>query len=342
MKSMKKLLILIALVLAVPVMAVHTSQISLTPTLAAASADTQFSADVMNLGKDKISEVRVRVPVEFSGLKCGTAPSGWTLAFSDAVECNYKTVANYIASNSSLAFTVTAKTASEDKNYTWEIRTRDVFDGFSLHNPVSLIDKSGPSVKNTTLTGPNGGEKWVSRTSHDITWNKADITDANLKEKPVTLEYSTDGKKWNLIAKDLENTGSYLWAVPDENSSTVKVRLSASDTAGNVASDESDDTFTVSFALPTTVLLLGEASSVDLNKDGTADFTVTLVDLTKQTAIVAFVAAKAAAQTTTTAANVTTTTVPSRGDQTTTIVIIILVLIVLYLIWKLQQTGKKK
>ncbi|MBI2076522.1 MAG: hypothetical protein HYT72_04720 [Candidatus Aenigmarchaeota archaeon] len=339
---MKKiLLLLIALSMAMPVLAVHTAKISLNPMLTAASADTQFTVNVTNLGKDRISELRVRMPVDFSGLKCGTAPSGWAVSFSDAIECNYKTVANYIMANSSLGFTVTAKTGDDDKNYTWELRTRDVFDGFSLFNPVTNIDKSGPAIKPSTLTAPNGGEKWVSRTGHDITWKGADITDANLKAKPVTLEYSTDGKKWDVIAKDLENGGSYAWTVPDANSTSVKVRLTAADSVGNAASDESDGAFTISPALPTTVLIVGDNAMIDIDKDGKTDFIVALVDITNKTAILTFTSLKPAATTTTVAAN-GTTTVPSRPDQTTTIVIVILIVIIVYLIWKLQQTGKKK
>lgn len=340
---MKKIfLLLIALFVAMPVIAVHTSKISLDPMLTAPSADTQFTLNVTNLGKDKVSEVRIRMPVDFSGLKCGVAPTGWTITFSDAIECNYKTVASYIESNSSLGFMFMAKTGSDDKNYTWEIRTRDVFDGFSLFNPVSNVDTAGPSMKPATLTVPNGGEKWVSRTSRDITWKSADITDANLKYNGIMLEYTTDGKKWELISADLENSGSYPWTLPDLNSTGVKVRLTAHDTVGNSASDASDAAFTISTALPTTVLTVGDSARIDLDKDGKNDFIVALVDVTKQTATLTFTSLIPAATTTTTASNGTTTTVPSRPDQTTTIVIVILIVIIIYLVWKLQKTGKKK
>ncbi len=338
---MNKILpVLLALVLVMPVFAVHTSKVALNPVLTGSSVETQFTINVTNLGKDRIGEARIRMPIEYSGLKCGSSPSGWTLAFSDAVECNYKTVADYMNPNSSRAFAVTAKTGSDDNNYTWEIRTKDAVDGFFILNPVTLVDKTPPAIKGSTLVSPNGGEKWISRSSQNIVWKSADITDANLKPKPITIEYSTDGKNWTLIAKDHENTGSYTWTLPDINGSNVKVRLTASDAAGNAARDESSESFAVSAPLPTTVLIEGDTLSIDVDKDGRKDFNVTLVDTTQQTAIVVFTPIKAAA--TAAPSNATTTTVPSRADQTSNIIIVVLVVIVAYLIWKLQKTGKKK
>ncbi len=61
------------------------------------------------------------------------------------------------------------------------------------------------------------------------------VTDANLAERPVFLEYQVPGKEqWAPIG---ERTGEYLatWATPNDVPATVRVRLTAIDRAGNTS-----------------------------------------------------------------------------------------------------------
>jgi len=343
-----KLLLIVLLLLAIPVLAVHTSDVSVVPQLSGASKETNFSFNITNNGKDSINEVRIRIPVEFSALKCGTAPNGWSLAYSDAIECNYKTVSNYLSTGKSLIFVITATAASKDGNYTWEVRSRDVFDGFSLHNPTSAVDATGPTIKTTTLNVPNGGEKWEVLSQYNILWSSSDIADSNLKNKPMTLEYTTDGRLWNEIAKNEENDGTYTWTVPDVKSDKARVRISVEDTLGNTASDESDSSFSIIPAVPVVAIGIGETKTLDVNKDGKNDTTIKLRSVSEDAAVllIAGIAAPSTpAPNATSNATATPAPSPEKGiltNPTVTAVVVILILIILYLIWRLNQLEKKK
>lgn len=345
----------LSMLLTIPVLAVHTSVVSVGPSLTTLSKEVSFSVNATNLGKDKISEVRTRMPLQFSSLKCGTAPNGWILAYSDAIECNYKTVLTYIDSNKSLLFVVSATTGAKDGNYTWEVRSRDVFDGFSLNYPVTAVDATAPAIKASTLKSPNGGEKWEVGRQYDILWNAGDITDNNLAGNPVTLSYATDGKTWNIITENQENDGVYTWTVPAAISDSVRVRLTAKDKAGNAASDEGDAPFSIVQPVPSITIKAGETKSIDVNKDGKNDAKITVRSVTADAAELLIVAIEAPTPAATVAPNVSTnvtvppkpvniTITPEKGvtSPAVTAVIVILVLIILYLIWRLQQLEKKK
>lgn len=339
-----KVLLIALLLFAIPALAVHTSDILIAPQLSGASAETDFSVNVTNKGKDSINEVRVRIPVEFSSLKCGEAPKGWSLAYSDAVECNYKTVASYITTDKSLLFALTVTTSAKDGNYTWEIRSRDVFDGFSLHNPITATDSKAPSIKDDTLKVPNGGEKWETSSVHDILWSSRDIADNNLLDNSITLEYTTDGKSWKTIATNEENDGAYTWMVPAV-ADNVRIRLVVEDKAGNTASDESDAPFAIVAAAPTVSIKVGESKTLDVNKDGKNDTTITVKSASKDEAELIIEGVPEAAPLP--VANVTATPAPApeKGvltNPTVTAIVVILILIILYLIWRLQHLEKKK
>jgi hypothetical protein len=111
------------------------------------------------------------------------------------------------------------------------------------------LDTVDPEVEARTLTSPNGGESWSGGSNQKITWGG--ITDANLKENPIKLEYSTDsGSSFNTISENVENDGEYLWTVPNIDSTKVRVKLTAYDLAGNEASDVSDADFEIQAAPP--------------------------------------------------------------------------------------------
>jgi hypothetical protein len=71
------------------------------------------------------------------------------------------------------------------------------------------------------LSAPNGGENWYVGTTQNITWTSTNISN-------VKLEYSTDnGQSWLLITPSTPaSTGSYSWIIPDNPSTTCKVRIS--------------------------------------------------------------------------------------------------------------------
>jgi hypothetical protein len=85
---------------------------------------------------------------------------------------------------------------------------------------------------------PNGGEIWGAGYSHDITWSGEGFLG------DVKIEYSTDnGSSWKEIIENAGNNGVYSWIVPNDTSSSCKVRVSESENASPV--DESDAAFKI-------------------------------------------------------------------------------------------------
>ncbi len=96
------------------------------------------------------------------------------------------------------------------------VRVSDVNDSTASSSSSTNFKIQG----SLTLTSPVGGEAWVVSSIHTITWNRVGSI-ANVK-----LEYSTDGGAlYAPIVASTANTGSYSWAVPDNISTTVKVRV---------------------------------------------------------------------------------------------------------------------
>ena len=116
-------------------------------------------------------------------------------------------------------------------NTTWGYGKLDIY---------ATLDHVAPSV---TVTAPNTGVAWKAGSTHAITWTATD----NAGVTAVDLAGSTDGGATypNVIATGLANSGSYSWAVPNTPGSTARVRATAHDAAGNMASDASDADFTI-------------------------------------------------------------------------------------------------
>jgi hypothetical protein len=102
---------------------------------------------------------------------------------------------------------------------------------------VGLTGEIPPTLE---VTNPNGGEVLTPGTNADILWNSYNVTGT------VFIEYSKDNfvSDVNLIAADEANDGSYTWAVPNDPSTTVKVRVSSTDDPTFIY-DVSDANFTI-------------------------------------------------------------------------------------------------
>jgi hypothetical protein len=102
------------------------------------------------------------------------------------------------------------------------------------------VDATPPAV---SVTSPVGGEAWKVASSHAITWTATD----NVGVTAVDLAYSTDGGATypNTIATNLANSGSYAWTVPNAPGTTVRVRATARDAAGNSGTGASAANFTI-------------------------------------------------------------------------------------------------
>jgi hypothetical protein len=93
------------------------------------------------------------------------------------------------------------------------------------------------------LYSPNGGEYWRTCEQKNITWNASAGVDFTTRMN-VYLSRN-GGSDFDLIRADLPNTGSYSWKVSGLASSQCKIKIVAHDIAGNVASDISDENFTI-------------------------------------------------------------------------------------------------
>lgn len=130
-------------------------------------------------------------------------------------------------------------------------RIRNGVDLSDVKSATIVLDTILPTVSATTLTAPDGGETWVQDSRHDITWNG--IADANLNPHPVALNYSTDGGATfpYPITASATNDGIFPWIAPPVESARVRVRIVATDLAGNQAADTSNRDFTIAALAPT-------------------------------------------------------------------------------------------
>ncbi len=113
------------------------------------------------------------------------------------------------------------------------------------------IDSEPPDV---SVTSPTSGADLQAGTSHDIEWTATD----NVAVVSRAIYLNTGGSTWELVDSATGNTGTYSWTVPDETSSSCKVKVYAYDAMGNAGDDESS-TFTITGT--GTIYNLSEASN---------------------------------------------------------------------------------
>jgi agmatine/peptidylarginine deiminase len=114
-----------------------------------------------------------------------------------------------------------------------------------MHVPVHR----GPPGPNGGLSptalvhAPNGGEALTPGSPYMIRW----ISDDDAGVSNVDLLLSTDGGQTfpTVIASQVADTGSFMWAPPPVNTAHARVRVVARDGAGNTGFDASDNDFTI-------------------------------------------------------------------------------------------------
>jgi hypothetical protein len=109
------------------------------------------------------------------------------------------------------------------------------------------VDNTAPTV---TVSQPTAGAVLQGGAGYTVEWTTAE-SESTIAANTVDLEYSTDGgSTWTTIGTGLADDGSERWSVPAVDASTVRVRVSASDRAGNVGHDTTGD-LTVDSTAPT-------------------------------------------------------------------------------------------
>jgi len=130
---------------------------------------------------------------------------------------------------------------------------------------ISEPDTTAPQI---SLVSPNGGQVWGTGSSQTITWVATD----NVGVTGIDLAVSLDnGATFTPIASGETNDGAYQWTVPDSLTENALIRVTASDAAGNQASDDSDNTFAIRDLIAPTVTVTspngGEAWTVGSTRD---------------------------------------------------------------------------
>jgi hypothetical protein len=137
------------------------------------------------------------------------------------------TISADAANTGSYAWLVPSTTSSN-------VRVRISSDTVPRHcgtsEPFSIL-----AARSLTLTAPNGGEKWLEEEVNNITWTSSgEITF-------VKIEYSTDDfASSTTVVASTENDGTYAWTVPNDPSTTVKVRISDASDTSIISTSEAD------------------------------------------------------------------------------------------------------
>ncbi len=98
-----------------------------------------------------------------------------------------------------------------------------------------------PPIGSVQITSPNGGENWISGSTHAITWS------INGNISTIDIQYTVNnGNNWIYIASPSPNSGSYSWVLPANiNSSQCKVKIIGYYLSQSTL-DLSNSTFTIS------------------------------------------------------------------------------------------------
>jgi hypothetical protein len=123
-------------------------------------------------------------------------------------------------------------TLSQGRHYYWQVIARDSH-GMARTGPIWDFATEEPAAT-LTLISPNGDQSWHISAVHDLMWSfTGSIANAR-------LEYSKDGFSSDVhtIVTATLNDGSYPWIVPNDPSSTVRVRVS--DVSNSSINDISD------------------------------------------------------------------------------------------------------
>jgi len=145
----------------------------------------------------------------------------------------------------SLLRTITPKTAN-DGSYSWLIPSdcpvaSDLKIKVSSLTNAEAYDSSNSdfsTVPYVTVVSPNGGERWETGTSHEITWNS--IAGGNVK-----IELYAGASPFTTISASTANDGSFTWDISTSQSFRTDYKVKITSTTDSAAYDYSDAVFAV-------------------------------------------------------------------------------------------------
>ncbi|MFW6142335.1 MAG: S8 family serine peptidase, partial [Candidatus Saliniplasma sp.] len=176
--------------------------------------------------------------------------NGWTQANSDTMT-DFDDSGDGWDDTNTVENVYIPETDVEDGLYTVRVTAENIADDavgtgensqdYSLvgYNGMEEIPGEPPQID---LTDPTGGETWSAGNDEQITWNTEEGDDPI---DYVDLYYSVDGgDNFDTIETNIEDTGSYTWTVPNEDSDTCQVRAQVIDESGRTNDSTSSD-FTI-------------------------------------------------------------------------------------------------
>jgi hypothetical protein len=116
------------------------------------------------------------------------------------------------------------------------------------------VDKTKPEVRLESAKVASGYEG----NTLTIAWS---ARDQFMRPQPITISYCERlGDDWKSIARDLENTGKYVWKLPTDVPPRMFVRVEAIDRAGNIGSDGTKEEVIVDLKVPRVINIGVEGS----------------------------------------------------------------------------------
>lgn len=94
------------------------------------------------------------------------------------------------------------------------------------------------------VTSPNGGESYSAGEVVAITWSSSATTSA-MSATNINLMWGSDSTSQVTIVSGTPNDGSYMWTVPALDTAYAKIQVVGTDLVESMATDESDDYFTI-------------------------------------------------------------------------------------------------
>jgi hypothetical protein len=150
--------------------------------------------------------------------------------------------------------------AVNSSNAKIKITATDVFGQVFEAESSSPFTISIPPIG--TINSPNGGEVLKGGGTVEISWNEAE-EGMDPADYTVNLKSSVNGGEWQEIVTGELNDGSYSWDVPAIDDAEVKIKTEIINANQEViASDESDDCFTIDSTPPQLTLAHPQAGTI--------------------------------------------------------------------------------
>ena len=115
--------------------------------------------------------------------------------------------------------------------------TSTVDGGAATWEVDSIQVNATTTQESITVTNPNGGEEYEQGEDVDITWTSENVSG--------NVDIELMGTNGMMIAESVENSGSYTWTIPTDQTPADDYTIKVSDAADGDPMDESDAAFSI-------------------------------------------------------------------------------------------------